>query len=302
MKLSVIVPCYNEEQSVREFYEQTTSILKSNKISYELIMIDDGSTDNTLLKLKELNKEDSAVKVISFSKNFGKESAMYAGLQNAEGTYITIMDCDMQHSPNTLIEMYNKLINNPDYDVVCAYKENRNDEGSLKRILTALFYKVMNRISDISLLPGAGDFRVFKSSVKDAIILLPERTRFLKGIFSWVGFNTIYTPYTPEKRKYGNTKWSLVKLIKYSLGGIVSFSTLPIKSVFVLGVLTFIIGLVNFFFMGNLSHRTIILFLSVIMLSIGIISLYISRIYSNILDRPCYIVKEMIGFNNKTTK
>lgn len=302
MKLSIIVPCYDEEQSINEFYDRTVDILNNNKISYEFIMVDDGSSDGTLLALKELSAKDKNVRVISFSRNFGKESAMYAGLENVKGSYVAIMDCDMQHSPKILVEMYDKLINNPDYDVVCAYKENRNDEGTLKRFLTAVFYKTMNKISDVSLLPGAGDFRVFKSSVKDAIISLNEKTRFLKGMFSWVGFNTIYVPYTPEKRKYGNSKWSILKLIKYSLGGIVSFSTLPIKFLFVIGVLVFLVGLINFLLVGNLSHRTIILFLSLIMLSIGIISLYVSTIYSNILNRPCYIIKEKIGFNNKTTK
>ena len=299
MNLSVIVPCYNEVQSLIEFHDQISDVLKRNKIDYELIMVDDGSSDGTMETLKNLNKKDKRVKIISFSKNFGKESAMFAGLKNASGSYVAIMDADMQHSPSTLIEMYNKLINTPEYDVVCAYRENRNEEQSLKKVLTALFYKIINRISDVRLLPGAGDFRVFKKCVRDAIISLPEKTRFLKGIFSWVGFNTIYVPYTPEKRKFGNSKWSIIKLIKYSLGGIVSFSTLPVKSVFVIGILAFIVGFLNFILLGNLSHRTIIFLLSLVLLLLGIISLYVSRIYSNILNRPSYIIREQIGFNNK---
>lgn len=301
-KLSIIVPCYNEMDSVDEFYKQVKMVLDDKKIDYELMMIDDGSGDNTLEKLSLLAKEDKNVKVIGFSRNFGKEAAMLAGLENVTGDYIALMDADLQHRPAMMVEMYEKLLDNKDYDVVAAYKEKRDDEPALKRSLTSMFYKLSNGISDVRMLPGASDFRVFKSYVKDAIISLPEKTRFLKGIFSWVGFNTIYVPYTPDKRTHGKSKWSLIKLIKYSLGGIVSFSTLPIKSVFIISILVFLTGLINFILMGNLSHRTIILFISIIMLSLGIMSLYISRIYTNILNRPAYIIKEKIGFKTKTTK
>lgn len=302
MKLSVVVPCYNEKASIKEFYEQLTKMLKKEKITYEIIFIDDGSYDDTYLEIEEIITSDKNVRGIRFSRNFGKESAMLAGLEHTTGEYVAIMDADLQHTPDMLVQMYKKLVDNTEYDVVCAYKANRRNEGSLKRTLTSIFYKVNNRISDVKLLPGASDFRVFTSSVKDAIISLPEKTRFLKGIFSWVGFNTIYVPYTPEKRLHGTSKWSIIKLIKYSLGGIVSFSTKPIKFIFILGILVFMVGLINFLLMGNLANRTIILFVSTIMLSLGIMSLYISRIYSNILGRPNYIIKKKSGFNNKTTK
>ncbi len=299
MTLSVVVPCYNEFDSVKEFHEEVTRVLKKEKLTYELIFVDDGSYDETEKKLEEIAKEDKNSKVISFSRNFGKESAMLAGLECASGSYVAIMDADLQHRPETLVEMYNKLISEPDYDVVCAYKSSRKDESSLKRTLTSLFYRFNNLISDVKLLPGASDFRVFKASVKDAIISLPEKTRFLKGIFSWVGFNTIYVPYSPEKRMHGTSKWSLVKLLKYSLGGIISFSTKPVKMVFIVSVIVFMVGLLNFILMGNLSDRTIIFLMSIMFLAIGIIALYISRIYSNILGRPCYIIKKKIGFGNK---
>lgn len=295
MKLSIVVPCYNETATIEEFHKQVTDELKRGKINYELIFVDDGSFDDTFESIRKVSCLDKNVKGVRLSRNFGKESAMLAGLKHTSGNYVAIMDADLQHSPSMLLQMYKKLLDDPSYDVVCAYKSNRMDEGSVKRTLTSLFYKINNRISDVKLLPGASDFRVFKSCVKDAIVSLPEKTRFLKGIFSWVGFNTIYVPYTPEKRLHGTSKWSLFKLIRYSLGGIISFSTLPVKSVFILGVLVFIVGIVNFLLMGNLSHRTIILFLSFIMLSIGIISLYVSRIYSNILNRPAFIIKEQIG-------
>lgn len=265
-------------------------------------MVDDGSCDDTYQKLLDLNKMDKNVKIISFSRNFGKEQAMYAGLNYASGNYVAIMDADLQHTPKTLIEMYNKLVENKDYDVVCAYKAHRADEGSIKRTLTSLFYKINNKISDVKLLPGASDFRVFTKDVCNAILSFKEKTRFSKGIFSWIGFNTIYVPYTPERRMHGTSKWSIFKLVKYSLGGIISFSTLPIKTVFVVGILIFLIGLINFVLMGNLSHRTIILFIGFVMLCIGVIALYISRIYSNLLDRPTYIIKNKIGFTFKNEK
>ena len=297
MELSIVVPCYNESKSVNEFYDSISSLLSLNKISYELIMVDDGSSDDTLERLKELNVKDKNVKVISFSRNFGKEAAMLAGLENSSGKYISIMDADMQHNPSTLIEMYKKLLDNKNYDVVCAYRENRKDEGTIKRTLTALFYKVINNVSEIKLLPGAGDFRVFKRSVRDAIVSMKEKTRFLKGMFSFVGFNTIYVPYTPEKRKYGTSKWSLIKLTKYSLDGIISFSTMPLTFIFIVGIIVFLIGLINFLLMGNLSFRTIILFISFIVLSVGIIALYVCKMYKNSLARPCYIIREKIGFS-----
>lgn len=297
MQLSVIVPMFNEASTLDEFCKSVTESLKKEKITYELIMVDDGSSDDTMEKLKSITMENKNIKVISFSRNFGKESAMLAGLEHASGKYVAIMDADLQHTPEVLISMYNKLIQNPEYDVVSSYKESRNTEASFKRTLTSIFYRINNMLSDVKLLPGASDFRVFKSCVKDAIISMPEKTRFLKGIFSWVGFNTIYVPYTPEKRMYGSSKWSIFKLIKYSLGGIISFSTKPVKSVFVVGFLSFIICLTNFILMGNLSHRTIILLIGTLLLCVGIIALYISRIYSNILNRPCYIIKQKIGLN-----
>lgn len=297
MQLSVIVPMFNEASTLDEFCKSVSEALKKEKITYELIMVDDGSSDDTMEKLKSIIKENKNIKAISFSRNFGKESAMLAGLEHASGKYVSIMDADMQHTPEVLISMYNKLIQNPEYDVVSSYKESGNTQASFKKTLTSIFYRINNTLSDVKLLPGASDFRVFKSCVKDAIISMPEKTRFLKGIFSWVGFNTIYIPYTPEKRMYGSSKWSIFKLIKYSLGGIISFSTKPVKSVFIVGVLSFIICFTNFILMGNLSHRTIILLIGILLLCIGIIALYISRIYSNILNRPCYVIKEKIGLN-----
>ncbi len=302
MELSVIVPCYNEAQTLDEFQKVVSEALKKKKITYELIMVDDGSSDSTMEKLELIAKENKNVKVISFSKNFGKEAAMLAGLENATGKYISIMDSDLQHTPEVLINMYNKLLENPEYDVVASYKESRCNEKPLRRTLTSIFYRINNMLSDVKLLPGASDFRVFKSCVKDAIISLPEKTRFLKGIFSWVGFNTIYVPYSPAKRVYGESKWSITKLIKYSLGGIISFSNKPLIFTFIIGIISFLVCFINFILMGNLSNRTIILLIGILMLCIGIIALYISRIYSNLLSRPSYIIRKKIGFIDKENK
>ena len=295
MKLSVVVPCYNEFQSLNKFYDEVNTKLNDEKITHELIFIDDGSNDDTIKILRELAKNDKNVKVISFSRNFGKEAAMLAGLEHAKGEYVGIMDADLQHTPEVLVSMYNKLIENDEYDVVCSYKENRNKESKIKKTLVSIFYRLNNRISNVKMLPGASDFRVFKKSVKDAIISLKENNRFLKGIFSWIGFNTIYMPYEPEERLYGKTKWSLFKLIKYSLNGLIAFSTKPLKLTFILGVITLIIGLLDIILMGNLGFRVVILFLGFIMYGIGTLSLYLSKMYDGLLRRPCYIIKEKIN-------
>ena len=295
MRLSVVVPCYNEFQSLNKFYEEVNTRLNDEKITHELIFVDDGSSDDTIKVLKELSKNDKNVKVISFSRNFGKEAAMLAGLEHAKGDYVGIMDADLQHTPEVLIKMYNKLLENKDYDVVCSYKENRNKESKVKKTLISLFYRLNNKISNVKMLPGASDFRVFKKDVKDAIISLKENNRFLKGIFSWIGFNTIYMPYEPSDRLYGKTKWSLFKLVRYSINGLVAFSTKPLKLTFLLGIITFIIGLVNFILMGKLGFGVVILFLGFIMYGVGVLSLYLSKMYDGLLRRPCYIIKEKIN-------
>lgn len=299
MEISVIVPCYNEEASIKEFCNMMKDGFEKRKIKYELIFIDDGSTDDTFKLLKEEEKGNKSIKLISFSKNFGKEAAMYAGLSYASGKYISIMDADMQHTFDMLISMFDKLKEDEAYDIVCSYKSSRVDEKPLKRVLTSTFYKLNNKVSDVKLLPGASDFRIFKSCVKDAILSITEKDRFLKGIFSWIGYNTIYVPYTPEKRLHGNSKWSLLKLIQYSLNGFISFNDLPLRFFFFSGIIIFIISLLNFILIGKLGVRTLILLISYLILMIGVISLYLSKIYNNSLNRPIYIIKEKVGFDKK---
>ncbi len=299
MDLSIIVPCYNEVACIDALYEDLKNTLKNKKISYEIIIIDDGSTDDTSKKIKEIIKTDKNIKLISFSRNFGKEAAMHAGLAFATGQNFAIIDADLQQQPSVMLQMYNKLIDNPDYDVVAAYREKRNGEPALKVTLTSLFYKIINRISQVKILPGSSDFRVFRKSVRDAMLMIKETNRFSKGIFSWLGFNTIYIPYTPDKRFYGSSRWSFISLTKYALGGIISFSNWPIKGLFIVGIVVFLIGLINFILMGNLGFKTIILFISIAILMLGIIALYVSRIHDNVLKRPLYIIKETAGFEVK---
>lgn len=300
-KLSVIVPCYNEGNSINEFYNAVKKELKEEKISYELIMVDDGSSDDTLAKLKDIEEASDDVKIISFSRNFGKEAAMLAGLQSASGDVFGIIDADMQQEPSTLILMYKKLLDNKDYDCVCAYREGHNDESSNKAFVSGLFYKLFNKISDVKLLNGASDFRVFKKNVRDAIISLPEKRRFLKGIFSFAGFNTIFIPYTPLKRFSGKTKWSFKKLFWYACDGIFSFSSFPLKLAFITGIITLLVGIINFFF-GHLGFKTIILFLSFLLFNIGLVAMYVLKIFEDTNGRPNYIIKEKLGFNKKAVK
>lgn len=299
MKLSVIVPCYNEYKSLNELHSRLIKRFNKEKISYEIIMIDDGSTDDTLSTIKSIIEIDSNVKLVSFSRNFGKEAAMLAGLRKATGEYTIFVDADLQQTEDTIMEMYNKLIENPSFDIVSAYNEDNNNSNKLKKVLTSIFYKIINTISEVKLLPGASDFRIFKSNVREALISLPEKNRFTKGIFSWIGFNTIYIPYKPNKREHGTTKWSIHKLVKYALDGIVAFSALPINVIFILSVFLFLVMLLNFIVMGNLGFRSVLLLLGFIVLSIGILGLYILRMYANSLNRPYYIIKEEIGFKNK---
>ena len=308
-KISMIVPCYNEEGNVKLFFEDAIKTYKdSKKYKIELIFIDDGSKDNTLNELKEISKtKECIVKVISFSRNFGKESVIYAGLKAATGDYTVLIDADMQQPPSLTLKMAELLDEQKDIDCVCYYQAKRI-EGKLMSKVKGMFYKTMNKISDVELKQGASDFRMFRKNVKEALISLEERCRFTKGIFSWIGFNTAYLPYTPEKRAHGSSKWNPYKLFKYAIEGIVSFSTKPLKLATFLGLflsilsgIYLIVVLIQKIFIGigipgYPTIITLILLLGGIQLfCIGIIGEYISKIYLESKDRPIYIVKEEIS-------
>ena len=208
VKLSLVVPCYNEAENVALFQEETIKAFRDCGYPYEIIFVDDGSQDATLHQLKKLYANGKCpVKVISFSRNFGKESALYAGLQHADGDYISLIDADLQQRPEIVRDMVAFLDENPDYDVVAAYQDRRN-EGKVLSFFKKSFYKIINKLSDVALQPEASDFRTYRRSVKDSILELGEYHRFSKGIFAWVGYNTKFIPYTACERAHGVTKWS----------------------------------------------------------------------------------------------
>ena len=308
-KISMIIPCYNEEGNVKLFFEDAIKTYKDNKnYKIELIFIDDGSKDNTLKELKEISKtKEFPVKVISFSRNFGKESVIYAGLNASSGDYTVLIDADMQQPPHLTLKMAELLDQEKEIDCVCYYQSKRI-ESKLMTGIKNIFYKMMNKISDVELKQGASDFRMFRNNIKEALLSLDERCRFTKGIFSWIGFNTKYLPYTPEKRAHGISKWNPYKLFKYGIEGIVSFSTKPLKLATLLGMflsilscIYLIVVLIQKLFIGidipgYPTIITLILLLGGIQLfCIGIIGEYISKIYLESKNRPIYIIKEEIS-------
>lgn len=308
MKLSVIIPVYNEEKTLKDFYKVITEELK--KIKYELIFVNDGSSDESLIVLKELSK-DKKVKIISFSRNFGKEAAIYAGLKNSSGMYTAIIDSDMQQHPKYLVEMYNELDVNSEIDSVCMIQAKRK-ENFMVSIVKKLGYKIMDSATDVKFVNGASDFRMFRRNVLNAIIELSERNRFSKGIFSWVGFETKYMYYEVLERKAGKSSWSLKKLLAYGLDGFVGFTTKPLKISTYIGFFTSLVAFIYFIIIllqtliagkdlpGYASMMCVILFLGGIqLLCMGIVGEYLARTYIESKERPIYIEKERINFSDK---
>ena len=306
-KISMIVPCFNEEGNVKLFYEDVVKTYKGNKkYKIELIFVDDGSKDNTLKELKEISKnKEFEIKVISFSRNFGKEAVIFAGLEKATGDYTVIIDADMQQPPSLTLQMA-EILDKDEYDCVCYFQDERI-EGKLMSFIKGAFYKTMNKMAGLKMKKGASDFRMFKRNVKEALLSLKESCRFTKGIFSYVGFNTYYLPYKPEKRVSGTSKWNTKKLLRYGINGIISFSTAPLKVAtwigFVMSFISFlylIIVLIQkvFFEVAIPGYPTIIgltlLIGGIELLCLGIIGEYLSKMYLEIKGRPIYIVKEEI--------
>ena len=304
-KISIVVPCYNEQEVLPLFYEELNKVIKEiEHVELELILVNDGSKDNTLKVFKEIASQDERVKYISFSKNFGKESAMFAGLETATGDYIAIMDADLQDPPKLLIMMYD-ILENSDYDCVGTRRVTRKGEPKIRSFFAKIFYKLMRKISNMDIVDGARDFRLMTKQMKDAIISMQEYNRFSKGIFTWVGFKTKWLEYENIERAAGKTKWSFWKLFIYSLNGITAFSTFPLVIAGVLGMLfcllAFIMILVIIFktlFFGDPvsgwpSTICVILFVGGVQLfCTGIIGQYISKTYLEVKNRPIYIVKE----------
>lgn len=304
-KISIIVPCYNEEESLPLFHQKTTEVLRDmENIDYEFVFIDDGSTDCTLECLKRLTEEDVHCRYASFSRNFGKEAGMYAGLKEAEGDYCVIMDADLQHPPELLPEMY-RAVSEEHYDCCGGLRCGREGDGIVRSLCSKAFYKLGKRLTNVDMSDGHGDFRMMTRQMVDAILEMKEYNRYMKGIFSFVGFNTKWIEFHNVERTCGSTKWNFRSLCAYAMEGILAFSTIPLKLAGIMGMLLVSGGLL---FMGiNLlqslwiSHAfssfdvilTVVLLIGGMqMMFLYIIGEYISKDYMENKNRPLYIVKE----------
>lgn len=304
-KISVIVSCYNEQESIPYFYEEITKISKKMKdLDFEYLFVNDGSKDNTLKIVKELAEKDDRVKYVSFSRNFGKEAAMYAGLKYADGDYITLMDADLQDPPALLPEMY-RLIKEEGYDSVGTRRVTRKGEPPIRSFFARCFYKLINKMSKVEMVDGARDYRLMTRQVVDSITSLEEYNRYSKGLFSFVGYNTKWLEYENIERVAGETKWSFWKLFKYAIEGIVAFTTVPLSMASIFGILFCFLALVAIILIiirtccfgdpvaGWPSLVCIILMVSgVQLLCLGIMGQYLAKTYLETKKRPVYIVKE----------
>ena len=303
--VSLIIPCYNEEQVLGILYKAMDEVTKiTPEYDYEFIFVNDGSKDKTLSIIKNFSEKDIRARFISFSRNFGKEAAIYAGLTASKGDLVTIMDADMQDPPSLIPEMINAIINEG-YDSAATRRVSRDGEPPVRSFFAKLFYKLINKMSGLTVMDGARDFRMMKRKMVDAIVSMQEYHRFSKGIFDWVGFNTKWLEYKNIERAAGETKWSFFKLFKYALEGIISFTTLPLKFAtffgFFVSLAAFVYLLYTFinFFVGGPqpagypSLMVTILFLGGIQLiTIGILGEYVARNYMESKKRPVYIIKE----------
>lgn len=304
-KISVIVPCFNEEDSLPFFYEETNKVSNEMiEVSFEFLFVDDGSKDQTLSILKEYASKDERVKYISFSRNFGKEAAIYAGLKNSCGDYVVIMDADLQDPPSLLPEMY-QAVSEEGYDSAATRRVSRKGEPPVRSFFARLFYKIMNHISDANIMDGARDYRLMNRKMVDAILSMCEYNRFSKGIFGWIGFDTKWIEYENVERVAGETKWSFWKLFKYSIEGITAFSIEPLQIASVFGVLFSFIALIMIIVIivrtlifgdptsGWPSLVCIIMLIGGIqLLCIGILGQYMAKTYLETKNRPIYISKE----------
>ncbi|UKL13848.1 glycosyltransferase family 2 protein [Dissulfurimicrobium hydrothermale] len=305
-KIAVVIPCYNEEKNIEACYNSLVNILNQTNCKYDLIFVNDGSKDNTLEKLINLHKSDSNVKIIDFSRNFGKEIALSAGLDyvDADTDAVIPFDADLQHPPEVILQMLEKY--KEGYDIVNAVRSKRDGETFLKKITSKLFYKIINKLTDIEIPKDVGDFRLISRDALEAIKGIRERKRFMKGIFAWVGFKTASVYYERAPRHSGKTKWNYIKLIDLAIEGITSFSAAPLRLASLLGLLVSFVAFLYAVWIiiaklafgnpvkGYPSMMVAILFLGgVQLITIGIIGEYIGRIYEEVKQRPLYIVKKV---------
>ena len=309
MVLSLVVPCYNEEENVEKFFAETNNAFSGKGFDYEFVFVNDGSRDLTHKRLKKLYEENENhnIQVLTFSRNFGKEAAIYAGLGAAKGDMVCIIDADLQQRPEVVLEMLEAMREDGDIDSVAAYQEERK-ESKIMIAFKSMFYKLINRMADVDFVNGASDFRLMKRNMVEAILQMTEYHRFSKGIFSWVGFNTKYIPYKVQERESGDSKWSFGKLLKYAIDGIVSFSTFPLKLSAFVGFISAIISIIYLVIVvvqklafgidvpGYATIVVLVLFLGGMQLfSLGILGEYLSKIYVQVKNRPVYVLKEHLG-------
>ena len=303
--LSLVVPCFNEEDNVEKFYSQTVMAFENNIDEYEFVFVDDGSSDKTLERLHSLfDKDGQRVQVLSFSRNFGKEAAIYAGLKNARGDFACIIDADLQQRPEVVVEMMNVIKEDNTVDCVTAYQAERK-ENKLMSAFKSSFYKMINRMSEVNFVNGASDFRLMNRKMLDAVISMGEYHRFSKGIFGFVGFNTKFIPYKVQERENGTSKWNFFKLLKYAVEGIISFSSFPLKLSAYVGFFSAFVSVIYLVLViikrlayvvdvpGYASIVVLVLFLGGLQLmSLGILGEYMSKVYDQVKNRPIYILKE----------
>ncbi|WP_026523363.1 MULTISPECIES: glycosyltransferase family 2 protein [unclassified Butyrivibrio] len=307
--LTIIVPCYNEEENITDFYDElmkTESFFKQHDVDFEIIYVNDGSKDHTVAEVKKLHERDERVHLINFSRNFGKESAIYAGLQKSKGDYVVMLDCDLQDPPALLPEMYGYIVNDG-FDSVATRRVTRKGEPPIRSFFARRFYSLINRMSKTEIVDGARDYRLMTRQFVDAILSMEEYNRFSKGIFGWVGFETKWLEYENIERKKGETKWSFWKLFIYALDGITAFSTVPLAVASVLGVLfcflaavLIIVTIVRKAVYGDPTSGwpSLVCIISLVsgvqLFCLGILGQYLSKTYLEVKKRPIYIVKEEI--------
>lgn len=303
MKISVVVPCYNEQESILFFYEEMRQVARKMENEFEFIFVNDGSKDHTLEIVKRLSEKDDRVKYISLSRNFGKESAIYAGFSKANGDYVVMMDADLQDPPKLLPEMMEYI--KEGYDSVATRRVSRKGEPPIRSFFARMFYKIINKISNVDIVDGARDYRLMTAQMKDAILSMTEYNRFSKGIFGWVGFKTKWLEYENVERVAGETKWSFWKLFLYSLEGIIAFSTAPLVLASVFGIIFCLLSFAMILFIivrtlvfgdpvAGWPSLVCIMFLigGIVLFCLGIMGQYLSKTYLETKNRPKYIVKD----------
>ena len=308
MLLSIVVPCYNEQEALPYFYKEICRVAEEMKAShgadFEFIFVDDGSKDKTLSIARELHKQDARVRYISFSRNFGKEAGILAGLEASKGDYVAMMDADLQDPPALLPQMLDALLEE-DYDCAATRRTNRKGEPPIRSFFARMFYKIINRLSDADIVDGARDYRLMRRRMVDAILALPEYNRFSKGIFGWVGFKTKWIPYVSRDRAAGTSKWNFTKLLHYSIDGMMAFSTKPLAFSSILGVICCVIAIIMLLvtviktlIFGNpvAGYPTIVSLIllvgGLLMFFIGMLGQYLAKTYMEAKHRPVYIVRE----------